>query len=205
MSLLVLSAQDVNAVISTLRPNELELLMASVFRSLSSRSGHASPHRTSIHMPQHTALFMPSRLDRIGTAIKVVSVPTSPVDMRGLPASTVLLDEETGRARAIVNASTLTALRNAAGEYHPEPLQHTARQCWTLCIHRLCPSNTPPTFEATYVFGCIRRRKTDRGAYTPPYPRISLSQAMYHHQPDSERSSRQPLVCTSPISSLDHV
>ena len=203
MSLLVLTAQDVNKVISTLRPNELEHLMTSVFRSLPSKSGYASPHRTSIQMSQHTALFMPSRLDRIGTAVKVVSVPTSPTDMRGLPASTVLLDEETGRARAIVNASTLTALRNAAGEYHPEPLY--ARQCWILCIPRLCPSNPPPTCQATYVFGCIRRRKTDRGTCPPPYSRIPLSQAVYHHQPDSERPSGQPLVYTSPMPPLDHV
>ncbi|KAL4075445.1 hypothetical protein J3A83DRAFT_1970950 [Scleroderma citrinum] len=115
MSLLVLAAKDVNAAISTLKPNELEHLMASVFLRLSSRSGYASPHRITIHMSQHTALFMPSRVDGIGTAVKVVSVPNSPVDMRGLPASTVLLEEETGCARAIINASALTALRTAAG------------------------------------------------------------------------------------------
>ena len=85
---------------------------------------------------------MPLQLDCIGTAVKVVSVPTYPAYMRGLPALMVLLDEETGRARAIVNASTLTALRNAAGEYHPAPIY--ARQCWILWIHRLCPSNMPP-------------------------------------------------------------
>ncbi|KAI6041921.1 hypothetical protein EDC04DRAFT_2564961 [Pisolithus marmoratus] len=89
--------------------------MASVFRHLSSGSAYASPHRTSITMCHHTALFMPSRVENIGTAIKVVSVPTSAEDKRGLPASTILLDEETGRVSAILNASALTALRTAAG------------------------------------------------------------------------------------------
>lgn len=200
MSLLVLTAQDVNRVISTFRPNELERLMASVFRCLSSGSGHTSPPRTSIHMPQHTALFMPSRLDQIGTAVKVVSVPTSPGDMLGLPASTVLMDEETGRAKAIVNASTLTALRNAAGEDH----QHAARQCWTSCIHRLRPRNTPPTCQATYIFGCIRCRTTDRGTYASSYPHVSFSQGVYNHQSVSEYSLRKPLVHTSPFPSLGH-
>ncbi|KAI6149841.1 NAD-binding protein [Pisolithus tinctorius] len=115
MSLLILSAQDVNTITATLPSAELEALMASVFRRLSSGSHYASPQRTSITMSHHTALFMPSRIEDIGTAIKVVSVPTSADDKRGLPASTIFLDEESGRVEAILNASALTALRTAAG------------------------------------------------------------------------------------------
>ncbi|KAI6144407.1 NAD-binding protein [Pisolithus tinctorius] len=115
MSLLVLSAQDVDTITAALPSAELEALMASVFRRLSSGSHYASPQRTSITMSHHTALFMPSRVEDVGTAIKVVSVPTSANDKRGLPASTILLDEESGRVEAIVNASALTALRTAAG------------------------------------------------------------------------------------------
>ncbi|KIJ67162.1 hypothetical protein HYDPIDRAFT_107876 [Hydnomerulius pinastri MD-312] len=115
MSLLVLSAQDVNAITSNLQPGELETLMASVFHRLSSGSDHASPHRTSIRMSGHTTLFMPSRVQDLGTTIKVVSVPASSEDKRGLPASTLVLDEATGCVKAIVNASSLTALRTAAG------------------------------------------------------------------------------------------
>ncbi|KAI5992568.1 NAD-binding protein [Pisolithus orientalis] len=115
MSLLVLSAQDVSTITAALPSAELEALMASVFRRLSSGSHYTSPQRTSITMTHHTALFVPSRVEDIGTAIKVVSVPTSADDKRGLPASTILLDEETGRVKAIVNASALTALRTAAG------------------------------------------------------------------------------------------
>ncbi|KAI6148310.1 hypothetical protein BKA82DRAFT_4478836 [Pisolithus tinctorius] len=81
--------------------------MASVFRRLSSGSHYASPQRTSIAMTHHTALFMPSRVEDIGTAINVVSVPTSADGKRGLPASTTPPDEESGRTEAIVNVTTL--------------------------------------------------------------------------------------------------
>jgi len=116
MSLLVLSASDVNGVISTLSPDELMTLMASVFISLSSGQGVCSPHRTSIQMNDHKALFMPSRIDGVGTVMKAVSVPTS-VDAAhmGLPASTIVMDEVTGSVKAIVNARSLTAIRTAAG------------------------------------------------------------------------------------------
>jgi len=66
-------------------------------------------------MARHTAVFMPSRIPDIGTTIKVVSVPFSPDAPQGLPASTLVLDEATGRIKAIVNATALTALRTAAG------------------------------------------------------------------------------------------
>lgn len=122
MSLLVLSAQDVDNVISGLQPNELEMLMASVFHTLSSGLDYAAPHRTSISMARHTALFMPSRIPDIGTTTKVASVPCSPDAPQGLPASTLILDEATGRIKAIINATALTALRTAAGAIRPTEL-----------------------------------------------------------------------------------
>ena len=115
MSLLVLSVQDVDRVISGLQSNDLETLMTSVFHWLSSSSDHASPHRTSISMARHTALFMPSRVPDLGTTIKVVSIPSFQGAQQGLPASTLVLDEVTGCVKAIVNATALTALRTAAG------------------------------------------------------------------------------------------
>lgn len=69
-------------------------------------------------MSQHTALFMPARIATealTGTTIKVVSVPSSPGDTRGLPGSTLVLNENTGAVQAMVNSRSLTALRNAAG------------------------------------------------------------------------------------------
>lgn len=130
MSLLVLSATDVDRVVAKFTPTELVDLMAKVFidLSLSSRDGAASgksvsiPHRSTVSSPNHNTLFMPSRLAPLaGTAIKVVSVPTakapSEIKARGLPASTLVLDEQTGEIAAVVNARKLTALRNAASVY----------------------------------------------------------------------------------------
>jgi ornithine cyclodeaminase/alanine dehydrogenase-like protein (mu-crystallin family) len=61
-------------------------------------------------------LFMPARnADAGGTACKIVSVPTAGGE-DGLPGSTIIMDEESGKVRAVVNARKLTALRNACGE-----------------------------------------------------------------------------------------
>ncbi|CAA7258856.1 unnamed protein product [Cyclocybe aegerita] len=137
MSLLVLSASDVDALVSEFTPLDLQLLMARVFAQFSRpRAGEEAegkagrgicmPPRLSVPMPKHTVLFMPARLGAVpgqsvdpqanfqGTAVKVVSVPKSG-DPRGLPGTTLVLDEATGAAKAVVNARKLTALRNAAG------------------------------------------------------------------------------------------
>ena len=134
MSTLVLSAKDVDQVVSKLTSDDLVNLMALVFSQLSSSSSPSSsdsssdpesntitqPQRIAIPMLNHTALFMPSRISSIGTAIKVVSVPSPhappEVKERGLPGSTFVFDEEMGRVNGIVNASNLTAVRNAAGK-----------------------------------------------------------------------------------------
>ena len=126
MPVVFLSAAEVDTVISRFSPDELVHLMAQVFITLS-KSSHADgsggriamPHRTVVPTPSHNVLFMPSRLSRFGTAIKVVSVPTAQAPLhireRGLPATTMVMDEDTGEVKAIVNARKLTALRNAAG------------------------------------------------------------------------------------------
>jgi ornithine cyclodeaminase/alanine dehydrogenase-like protein (mu-crystallin family) len=49
-----------------------------------------------------------------GIGVKVVSVPNGGRD-GGLPATTTVFDEVTGRLRAVINARELTALRNACG------------------------------------------------------------------------------------------
>ncbi|CAK5274492.1 unnamed protein product [Mycena citricolor] len=124
MSLLCLNGTDTALLARSFTPDALQKLMARVFCSLSQDSDPASPasyapHRSSISTPNHTILFMPARIERpvglLGTSIKVVSVPSSPADKRGLPASTLVMDEGTGAVKAIVNAAGLTALRNAAG------------------------------------------------------------------------------------------
>ncbi|KAF8151670.1 hypothetical protein B0H34DRAFT_784757 [Crassisporium funariophilum] len=137
MSLLVLSSADVEELAASYAPRDLQLLMGRVFALLSSSQngqGEISismPPRIVIPTLHHTALFMPARIGvnpRVstdggpssshsflgGTAVKVVCVPDKS-DPRGLPGTTLVLDENTGAAKAIVNARNLTALRNAAG------------------------------------------------------------------------------------------
>ena len=89
--------------------------MATVFHKVHLCQGIAAPHRLSIDSTQYKALFMPSRIEGYFTAIKVVSIPTNN-KASGLPASTLILEEETGAVRALLNATSLTALRNAAGK-----------------------------------------------------------------------------------------
>ncbi|KZT66928.1 NAD(P)-binding protein [Daedalea quercina L-15889] len=126
MSLLVTSVEDVRRIATTFKPQELTDLMAQVFYSLSNADklgGPASnihqPHRISVPVTNHTTLFMPSRIEPFGTAVKVVSVPTSTapqsVKAAGLPGTTLVLDEISGSVKAVVNSRQLTALRNAAG------------------------------------------------------------------------------------------
>ncbi|KAL0948402.1 hypothetical protein HGRIS_010983 [Hohenbuehelia grisea] len=126
MSLLVLTAADCNKIISSFEPNDLVTLMEDVFTSYSRSQTHSrihsnppsksvAPPRTKIQTENYTALFMPARLEPYGTSIKVVSVLTDASLARGLSATTLVLDEQTGAVRGVVNATRLTPLRNAAG------------------------------------------------------------------------------------------
>jgi ornithine cyclodeaminase/alanine dehydrogenase-like protein (mu-crystallin family) len=112
--LLVLTASDVERALSSLDVPALLSLMAGVFARLSDAS---MPARLSVPTAAHTALVMPARAPPHGTAIKVVSVPRDPADGRGLPASTLVLDDATGGVRALINARALTAVRTAAGAH----------------------------------------------------------------------------------------
>jgi ornithine cyclodeaminase/alanine dehydrogenase-like protein (mu-crystallin family) len=122
-TILVLTARDVATVSASFSPQGLQATMAHVFFALSraddpqtaTGAAVAMPHRTGVDMRSHRAFFMPARIAGVGTAIKVVSVPSVPGDTRGLPASTLVLDEDTGAVKALVNARALTALRTAAG------------------------------------------------------------------------------------------
>ena len=111
-------------------------LMAKVFMDLHASSNTQEtaakdviiPHRSTVSSHNHHALFMPSRLAPLaGTAVKIVSVPTAqaPAEVKGkgLPASTIVLDEQTGEVAAVVNARKLTPLRNAASESPHRPEQ----------------------------------------------------------------------------------
>ena len=115
----MLSASDVERITSSLNTDDLVKLMASAFSTLSSGKGVQLPHRLTLQMGNHKTMFMPSRLEGVGTAVKIVSIPTSEKALAttgGLPGSTVVMDDETGCIKAMVNARSLTAQRNAAGD-----------------------------------------------------------------------------------------
>jgi len=141
-NLLILSAEDVESIVSNFNPKDLQLLSARLFsqfhvfqlRNRLNTNNDATPppsismpQRLSLPMPNHTALFMPARITASipnpsndhpkpgNTAIKVVCVPYDATRFRGISATTIVLDENTGNVKAIVNATKLTPLRNAAG------------------------------------------------------------------------------------------
>ncbi|KAK7036798.1 hypothetical protein VNI00_011464 [Paramarasmius palmivorus] len=120
MALRVLTAADVNKITSDFSPGYLQGLMADVFALISESSSPElpqsyTPHRITIPTEKHKALFMPARIVKMGTSMKVASVPTSAGDSNGIPGSTIVLDKDSGAVKAIVNSRSLTALRNAAG------------------------------------------------------------------------------------------
>jgi ornithine cyclodeaminase/alanine dehydrogenase-like protein (mu-crystallin family) len=130
MSLRILTASDVARITSSTNVQDALNLMALVFHRLSSGMNErhdsrddvpdiAMPHRISVPTAKHSVLCMPARISPFGTALKVVSVPRSSEDVRGLPASTLVLDEDTGAVRAMINARALTAFRTAAGAWTP--------------------------------------------------------------------------------------
>ena len=114
-SLTILNASDVDTILSHLDLETALSSQAAIFKAFSSHSNNdiQIPHRLSIHSDSHTTLFMPSRAaPRMGC--KVVSVPKGAGN--GLPATTMVVDEETGVVKGIVNARKLTAMRNALGK-----------------------------------------------------------------------------------------
>jgi ornithine cyclodeaminase/alanine dehydrogenase-like protein (mu-crystallin family) len=115
MSLLVLSASDVERIMPTFQIDELLQLMATAFTQLSAKDATINPERFSIQSKNHNTFFMPSRIKNVGTAVKVVTVPAASINSSGLPASTLVIDGITGGAKALVNARNLTPIRTAAG------------------------------------------------------------------------------------------
>lgn len=94
------------------------------------------PQRLAVDMKKHTALFMPSRVGQ-DTACKIVGVPKpaaastagrgSSAAEAGIPGSTILLDAQTAKVKAIVDSTALTALRTAAGSVLATQVSHPVR------------------------------------------------------------------------------
>jgi ornithine cyclodeaminase/alanine dehydrogenase-like protein (mu-crystallin family) len=117
-SLIVLTASDVDAVLSKL---DLELALSSQKDVLTAFSASQEtspddiqiPHRTTLVTESQKTLVMPSRAGEL-LGCKFVAVPKE--GDGGLPGTTVVLDSETGQVKGLVNARKLTALRNACGK-----------------------------------------------------------------------------------------
>ncbi|CDO73873.1 hypothetical protein BN946_scf185016.g30 [Trametes cinnabarina] len=181
MSLLVLSAADVAKVTATFSPDELVSLMANVFSKLSERRREISqPHRVSVDMHHHTSLFMPCRMSSAGTTMKVVSVPMSDapkeIKEKGLPATTIVLDEQYGRVKAVVNARRLTALRNAAEDATPRHLLAVGAGA-QIQAHLALFLTAYPSIETCTIFNRSRnaRLETLRELLQSTFPAVKLS------------------------------
>jgi ornithine cyclodeaminase/alanine dehydrogenase-like protein (mu-crystallin family) len=116
--LIVLTARDVDSIVSTLDLKAAVHSQGVVFEAYSSPPKSEipaiqTPQRLNIQSERATSLFMPARVAGTGTACKIVSVPRNG-GSEGLPGTTLVMDDE-GRVRGVVNARKLTALRNACG------------------------------------------------------------------------------------------
>lgn len=140
MSLRILTGSQVDSILANLPLHPALESQANVFRAFTRQAegvtndqqGAApiqTPHRLTVNSDEFSMLFMPSRAptgttgqigqggkEQTTTACKIVSVPSAG-SAEGLPASTIIMDEESGKVKALINARKLTALRNACGGY----------------------------------------------------------------------------------------
>ena len=116
--MLILNAQDVR---TTVPMKEAIEAMKNAYASLSNGTA-VTPQRIHLSIPEHSAisLFMPAYMKTESDealAVKIVSLfPKNPA--RGLAtiqAAVLVLETDTGRAIALLEGSTLTAIRTGAG------------------------------------------------------------------------------------------
>ncbi|KAK4054511.1 hypothetical protein OIV83_001005 [Microbotryomycetes sp. JL201] len=126
----MLSAQDVDEILCQLPAQTICDTVAHALQTVSTaraaQSAQAPSHSVDVQSPlriatessNHKTLYMPSRIadghNPAVTAIKIVSVPKTNCQIPGLPGTNLVLDEETGAVKAIVNSKDLTGLRTAA-------------------------------------------------------------------------------------------
>jgi hypothetical protein len=193
-SLRILRSSDVEGILSHIVPDELLDLMSIVFGTLSANAPSSTsenkqsvimPHRINVPTAAHTNLIMPARIPPFGTAIKLVSVPTSSDDTRGLPGTTIVMDEDTGSPKAIINARSLTAIRTAAGM-----IQFLHRMTSSLMIPRFRPCNPPCPRQGspTTRNPRIRLRRSDSSPpHSPPVPL-----PVHRSRPNRQSFSQRP-------------
>ncbi|GAA5899342.1 hypothetical protein JCM5296_007539 [Sporobolomyces johnsonii] len=218
MSLLVLSAADVESLTSSLSAASLCSMLGKTMSAIA----HApdargavppiqNPQRIATESERYRTLYMPSRLTTVqegpATAIKVVSVPKPSCSVPGLPATTLLIDEATGLTRAVVNAAELTGLRTAAAsalatKLLADPASRklvvfgSGVQAYYHC--RLILELFPSIRTATFV---IRDLSSPRlqllfERLRPQFPSVNIGCALNVSAPVSEVVKTADIICT---------
>ncbi|KAK4703312.1 hypothetical protein P7C70_g2899, partial [Phenoliferia sp. Uapishka_3] len=184
MSVLVLSEAQVASVTSTLSASLLTLMIGRTMHAITA-DAKLGPKETDVVPPiqnplriatesgAHKTLYMPSRLttsqDISLTAVKIVSVPKPSTSIPGLPATTLLFDEQTGKCSAMVNAGELTGIRTAAGSALASQLLAKPDSTYLLCFGtgtqayhhaRLILELFPTIKEAAFVVRAVTHRGT---------------------------------------------
>ncbi|KAK8845430.1 hypothetical protein IAR55_006143 [Kwoniella newhampshirensis] len=186
----ILTASNVDSILSTLSPQLALASQASVLTAFSRPTPSTSspvqiqtPHRVTISSEGSTMLFMPSRAPTSSdtttqtttttttttTACKIVSVPSAG-GSEGLPASTIVMDEKSGQVKALINARRLTALRNA---------------CGSALFLSLFPTPQPPA--RLLIFGTGAQALSHSTLFLRLYP--SLSRATFIIRSSTSRST----------------
>ncbi|KAG0233260.1 hypothetical protein BGX31_004878 [Mortierella sp. GBA43] len=111
----VVSLAQVASILSSIDREDILISQAKAFRSYSAKETQ-TPLRSSLHTEHHTSLIMPARINTASSAVSAVKVVSIPLQdsKDGLPGVTVVMDNETGEPRGLVNARLLTAIRTAA-------------------------------------------------------------------------------------------
>ncbi|KAF9354296.1 hypothetical protein BGX34_011107 [Mortierella sp. NVP85] len=111
----VVSQAQVASILSNIDREDILTGQAKAFHSYSANETQ-TPLRSSLHTDHHTALIMPARINTASSAVSAVKIVSIPMQdsKDGLPGVTVVMDNETGEPRGLVNARLLTAIRTAA-------------------------------------------------------------------------------------------
>ncbi|OCF32119.1 hypothetical protein I316_06275 [Kwoniella heveanensis BCC8398] len=206
--LTILTARDVESVVNDADLAVVLESQAKVFVAYSSQGSSPSnasaiqaPLRLSINTAQATTLYMPARVDGLGTACKIVTLPKGG-SVDGLPTTTIVQDDD-GVVRAVINARSLTALRNASGSALFLENTQTATKPKNLVIFG---SGTQADFHARIILrrfpsisSCriVVRRITDRSQ--------SLQESLHKLLPQVDFSLHESKGATEPGQDLSTV
>ncbi|KAF9908930.1 hypothetical protein BX616_011336 [Lobosporangium transversale] len=109
----VVSLEQVATILQEIDIENILVSQAKAFNAYTAKQTQ-TPQRSTLNTDAHTTLIMPSRINTQTSVIKVVSVPKKDTK-NGLPGVTLVLNNDTGEPRGLINARLLTAVRTAAG------------------------------------------------------------------------------------------